>query len=104
METMTRSGTQLRMRMIDDMCMRKMAEQTQDGHIRAVRKLAAFLGRSPDIATAEDLRRFHLHLVDAGTRPVTINATITGLKSFFDVTVCQLELMVKTPHCTCLTG
>ena len=41
----------LRQRMLDDMRMRKFAEHTQDGYIRAVRKLAAFLGRSPDTAT-----------------------------------------------------
>ena len=71
METTTRTGTPLRHRMIDDMRMRKMAEHTQEGYIRAVRKLAAFLGRSPDGASVEDLRRFQLHLVDAGTGPVT---------------------------------
>jgi len=81
METTTRPGSPLRQRMLDDMPMRRMAERTQAGYVRAVRKLAAFLGRSPDTATAEGLRRFQLHLVDTGTGPVTINATITGLKS-----------------------
>ncbi len=94
METITRPGTPLRHRMLDDMRMRKFAEHTQDGYIRAVRKLAAFLGRSPDTATIEDLRRFQLHLVDAGTGPVTINATITGLKFFFDVTPTQPGVML----------
>jgi len=81
METTTRPGSPLRQRMLDDMPMRRMAERTQGGYVRAVRKLAAFLWRSPDTATAEGLRRFQLHLVDTGTGPVTINATITGLKS-----------------------
>ena len=98
MDTTTRTGTPLRQRMIDDMRMRKMAEHTQDGYIRAVRKLAAFLGRSPDTATIEDLRRFQLHLVDTGTGPVTINTTITGLKFFFDITLSQPELMAKMQH------
>ena len=98
METTARPGTPLRYRMLDDMRMRKFAERTQPGYIRAVRKLAAFLGRSPDTATAEDLRRFQLHLVDAGTGPVTINATITGVKFFFDVTLGQPELMAKMQH------
>ena len=52
--------------MIDDMRMRKLEHKTQEAYIRAVRKLAAFLGRSPDTATVEDLRRFQLHLVDQG--------------------------------------
>ena len=43
------------------------------GYIRAVRKLTAFLKRSPDTATVEDLRNFQLHLVDdTGTSPITL--------------------------------
>ena len=98
MDTTTHSGTPLRQRMLDDMRMRKMAEHTQEGYIRAVRKLAAFLKRSPDSASVEDLRRFQLHLVDSGSGPVTINATITGLKFFFDITLSQPELMAKMQH------
>lgn len=63
-----------------------------------MRKLASFLGRSPHTATAEDLRRFQLHLVDTGTGPVAINATITGLKFFFDITLGRPELMLKMTH------
>jgi integrase/recombinase XerD len=88
----------LRQRMLEDMRMRQFAEHTQEGYIRAVRKLSTFLGRSPHTATAEDLRRFQLHLVDTGTGPVTINATITGLKFFFDITLCRPELMLKMTH------
>jgi site-specific recombinase XerD len=84
--------------MLDDMRMRKMDEHTQDGYIRAVRKLADFLGRSPATATVEGLRDFQLYLVDAGTGPVTINATITGLKFFFGTTLGRPELMAKMQH------
>ena len=51
--------------------------------------------RSPDTATVEDLRRFQLYLVDQGTSPITINATISGLKFFFDVTLGRSELMAR---------
>ena len=81
----------LRQRMLEDMRMRQFAEHTQDGYIRAVRKLATFLDRSPHTASAEELRRFQLHLVDTGTGPVTINATLTGLKFFFDITLGRPE-------------
>ena len=91
----TQAVTPLRQRMIDDMRMRKLCDQTQAGYIRAVRQLAVFLERSPDTATVEDLRRFQLHLVDHGTSPITLNATITGLKFFFDVTLDRGELMAK---------
>jgi len=81
--------------MLDDMRMRKLEPKTQEAYIRAVRKLAAHLKRSPDTATVEDLRSFQLHLVDAGTSPITLNATLTGLKFFFDVTLGRIELMAK---------
>jgi integrase/recombinase XerD len=103
MNPSTQAVTPLRQRMIDDMRMRKLCDQTQIGYIRAVRQLAAFLERSPDTATVEDLRRFQLHMVDHGTSPITLNATITGLKFFFDVTLDRGELMakmqpVRVPH------
>ena len=91
----TPAVTPLRQRMIEDMRMRKLSDKTQHAYIRAVRKLAAFISRSPDTATVEDLRRFQLHLVDQGTSPITLNATLTGLKFFFEITLDQAELMAK---------
>jgi integrase/recombinase XerD len=85
----------LRRRMLEDLRVRKLSDGTQRGYIRAVKRLAEYLGRSPDIASVEDLRRFQLHLVDQGISPITLNATITGLKSFFDVTLDRVELMAK---------
>ena len=95
MDSTTGPGTPLRQRMIDDMRMRRLERRTQEAYIRAVRKLAAFLGHSPDTATTEDLRHFQLHLVDTGTSPITLNATITGLKFFFDVTLDRAEVMAR---------
>lgn len=91
----TPNVTPLRQRMLDDMRMRKLADKTQRNYIRAVRLFAGFLGRSPDTATAEDLRRYQLHLVDRGISPVLLNAAITGLKFFFDVTLDRTELMAR---------
>ena len=85
----------LRRRMIEDMRMRKLATQTQSGYIRAVRHFAGYLGRSPDTASDEDLRRYQLHCVDRGVSPITLNATITGLKFFFEATLGQKEVMAK---------
>ena len=85
----------LRQRMIEDMRMRRLSPKTQTAYIRAVRRLAAYLGRSPDTATVEDLRNFQLHLVDQGTSPVTLNATITGLKFFCEITLDRADLMAK---------
>jgi site-specific recombinase XerC len=57
----------------------------------AVKRLAAFLGRTPDTATAEELRTFQVHLTETGVRPPTINATVTALRIFFKVTLDQPE-------------
>jgi integrase/recombinase XerD len=92
MTTSTPAVSPLRQRMIEDMRMRKMALKTQSSYIRNVSRLAAFLKRSPDTATIEDLRRFQLHLVDGGTSPTTLNSIVTSLKFFFEVTVRRPEL------------
>src|ERR1700704_5558499 len=93
----------LRRRMIEDMRMRKLSTKTQSAYIRAVRHFAGYLGRSPDTASDEELRRYQLHCVDRGVSPITLNATITGLKFFFEVTLKRPELMakmspVRVPH------
>ena len=85
----------LRQRMTEDMQLRKLAPKTQISYIRAVKKLADYLGHSPDTATAEDLRQFQLHLTDKGTSRITINATITALRFFFEVTVGDKEVAGK---------
>ena len=87
MNTTTQAVSPLRQRMIEDMRMRKLAPNTQSSYIRALRHFAGYLGRSPDTASAEDLRRYQLHCVDRAVSPITLNATITGLKFFFEVTL-----------------
>ena len=94
----TQNTSPLRQRMIDDMRMRKLSPKTQTGYIRAVRRFAGFLGRSPDSANAEDLRRYQLHLVERGTSSGSLNATITGLKFFFEITLEHPEVMTKMSH------
>jgi integrase/recombinase XerD len=95
MNDSTREISPLRQRLLEDMRLRKLAPKTQIAYIRSVRRLAGYLRRPPDTATVEDLRNFQLHLVDQGTSPITLNATITGLKFFFGVTLDRAELMTK---------
>ena len=87
--------TPLRQRMIDDMRMRKLSPKTQASYIRVVKRFAGFLGRSPDTASVEDLRRYQLHLVDQGISPISLNATLTGLKFLFETTLDRPELLAK---------
>ena len=56
----------LRQRMIEDMNARKLGAHSQRSHIYSCRRLAAFLKRSPDTATPDDVRRFQLHLAETG--------------------------------------
>jgi integrase/recombinase XerD len=77
----------LRQRMIDDMNVRHFAANTQEAYIRAVEKLARFLGRSPATATYEDLRQFQLCLTETRVLPATINLTVSALRFFFTVTL-----------------
>lgn len=85
----------LRQRFLDDMRMRKLSPKTQSGYIRTVSRFYGWLGRSPDSATAEDLRCYQLHLVDHGISPISLNVTITGLNFFFGTTLEHPELMTK---------
>jgi site-specific recombinase XerD len=82
--------------MIDDMRMRKLSPKTQDGYIRVVKRFALYLGRSPETASAEELRKYQLYLVDHGISPISLNATLTGLKFLFEARLGHPELMAKT--------
>jgi site-specific recombinase XerD len=79
--------------MLDDMTLRKLGPKTQAAYIRAVKNLAQFLGRSPDVANAEDLRRFQLDMAKRGVSRTTINAHISGCRFFFEVTLDRPEVM-----------
>jgi len=81
----------LRQRMLEDMSVRRFTPDTQREYIRAVKRLTVFLDRSPDTATAEELRLFQLHMTETGVRPPTINATVTALRFFFRVTLDRPE-------------
>ena len=94
----TKPISPLRQRMIDDMTLRKLSPQTQSAYIRAVKNFTRFLGQSPDAANAEDLRRYQLPLVDQGISSGNLNATLTGLKFFFETTLERREAMAKMSH------
>ncbi len=73
----------LRRRMIEDMTIRNFGAKTQHDYIRSVKNLTMFLGRSPDTATSEDVRRFQLHLSSDGISAASMNNTVSGLRFFF---------------------
>jgi site-specific recombinase XerD len=94
----TESVTPLRQRMIEDMNARKLCAGTQRGHIRSCKRFAAFFKRSPDMATAEDIRRFQLHLSETGASICNRNRIMTGLRFLFRVTLRRLDLAAEIYH------
>ena len=85
--------TPLRQRLIEDMTARRFGEDTQRDYVRNVRTFTAFLGRSPDTATRDDLRRFQLHMAQQQISPWSINAAIAALRFFFTVTLERPDLV-----------
>ncbi len=73
--------------MTEDMTVRGFTPETQQGYITAVKNFTAFLGRSPDRAGAEDLRRYQLHMRSSGASATSMNAAVSALRLFFGVTL-----------------
>jgi integrase/recombinase XerD len=90
--TVERPVTPLRQRMLEDMAMRGLRSDTQRNYVAFVRSFAAFLGRPPDTATAEDVRRFQVHQREIGVQPPTINCSVSALRFFFTVTLDRPDL------------
>jgi integrase/recombinase XerD len=88
----------LRQRMIEDMAARKLGPHSQRSHIYSCRRFAQFLKRSPDTATADDIRRFQLHLIEAGLSITNRNRIMTGVRFLFRVTLRRHDLAAEIYH------
>jgi integrase/recombinase XerD len=86
----------LRRRMIEDMTIRKFAPKTQHDYLQRVKNFATYLGRSPDTASSEDVRRYQLHLTASGVGVPTVNQTVSTLRFLFKVTLGRPDLVERT--------
>jgi integrase/recombinase XerD len=86
----------LRRRMIEDMTIRNFAPKTQHDYVQRVKNFTAFLGRSPDTASFEDVRRYQLHLTTRGVGAPTVNQTVSTLRFFFRVTLGRHAIVEHT--------
>jgi site-specific recombinase XerD len=86
----------LRRRMIEDMTVRKLASKTQRDYVQRVKHFTAFLGRSPDTASFEDVRRYQLHLAANGAGVPTLNQSTATLRFFFRVTLKRSDIIEHT--------
>ena len=88
----------LRQRMIEDMAARKLGRHSQRSHIHSCKRFAAFLGRSPDTATPDDVRGFQLHLIESGFSICNRNRIMTGVRFLFRVTLRRHDLAAEVYH------
>jgi site-specific recombinase XerD len=93
----------LRQRMTEDMTIRGFTVGTQRGYLVAVENFTSFLGRAPDGATAEDLRRYQLRMRSNGASATSMNTAVSALRFFFGVTLGRGDAQVgmttvREPH------
>ncbi len=88
----------LRRRMTGDMEVRGFIACTQRGYLAAVREFTAFLGRPPDQAKAEDLRRYQPHMRTSGASATTMNFAVAAVRFFFGVTLDRGDAAVGMVH------
>jgi site-specific recombinase XerD len=86
----------LRRRMIEDMTIRKFAPKTQHDYVQRIKNFTAFIGRSPDTASFEDVRRYQLHLAASGVGTPTLNQAVSTLRFFFRVTLKRYDIVEHT--------
>ena len=90
--------TALRQRMIEDMAARKLGRHSQRSHIESCKRFAVWLKRSPDTATADEVRAFQLHLIEAGCSICNRNRIMSGVKFLLRVTLRRHDLVAEIYH------
>jgi integrase/recombinase XerD len=88
----------LRQRMLEDMVARKLNPHTQRSHISSCKRFAAWLKRSPDTATPDEVRRFQLYLVESGASICNRNRIMTGIRFLFRITLRRHDLAAEVWH------
>jgi len=94
----TNTVSPLRQRMIEDMTARKLNPHTQRSHIQSCKRFAAWLKRTPDTATPDEVRQFQLHLVESGASICNRNRIMTGVRFLFRVTLRRHDLAAEVWH------
>jgi integrase/recombinase XerD len=94
----TNTVSPLRQRMIEDMAARKLTPHTQRSHIYSCKRFAAWLKRSPDTASPDEVRHFQLHLIESGTSICNRNRIMTGVRFLFRVTLRRHDLAAEVWH------
>jgi len=88
----------LRQRMIEDMIARKLGPASQRSHIYSCKCFAAYIKRSPDTATADEVRDFQRHLIEKGYSVPNRNRIMTGVKFLLLITLRRHDLATEIYH------
>jgi integrase/recombinase XerD len=88
----------LRQRMLEDMVARKLNPHTQRSHVSSCKRFAAWLKRSPETATPDEVRRFQLYLVESGASICNRNRIMTGIRFLFRITLRRHDLAAEVWH------
>ena len=94
----TNTTSPLRQRMLEDMAARKLNPHTQRSHVYSCKRFAAWLKRSPDTATPDEVRRFQLYLIESGASICNRNRIMTGVRFLFRVTLRRHDLAAEVWH------
>ncbi len=90
--------TPLRQRMVEDMTARNLGRHSRRSHLYSCERFAGFLERSPGTATADDIRRFQLFLIESGASICNRNRIMTGVRFLFRVTLRRHDLAAEIYH------
>jgi integrase len=71
---------------------------TQRSHMQSCKRFAAWLQRSPDTATPDEVRRFQLYLVESGMSICNRNRIMTGVRFLFRITLRRHGLEAEVGH------
>ena len=88
----------LRTRMIEQMTLRHMAEETKRSYVAAVAGLVKFYKKSPDLLSREEIQKYLLHLHNERHLAwMTCNVAISGLRFFYRYVVERPEILLAIP-------
>ena len=94
---MTTTNSVLRQRMIDDMRLRNLSQNTQDAYIRAIKNFSLHFHISPDRLTYDDVRTYLLQLTSRGLQAQAVNQIACALRFFFGVTLGKEDVSKYIP-------
>ena len=88
-------ATTLRERFVEDMNLHRLSRATQHNYLRDMTRFANWLGRPPDLATGEDLRRYQIEQRETGLGAPAMNMAVSALRFFYTRTLDRQDLTRK---------